>query len=202
MHPSVGARGYAIYAPEGSEIELRRYVPSDFEFICRRDATLGIVLLGAMEVLLSQGHDCAVLVNADSPTLSTALLDETITRLRQPGDRVVLGPATDGGYYLIGLKHAHARLFSDIAWSTPTVLQTTIHRAGEIGLPVELMPVWYDVDEAESLAVLLDELHDAITPPACGGKPGGPATATRAFVARHPELRMSVQRFLDRTGGR
>ena len=202
LAPSLAAHGYAIYAPEGSETELRRHVPSDFEFICRRDATLGVVLLGATDDLLSRGHDCAVLVNADSPTLPAARLEQTIALLRRPGDRVVLGPATDGGYYLIGLKHAHAPLFAEIAWSTPRVLAATIDRAGGMGLPVELLDAWYDVDEPASLDVLLDELADAVTPPACGGKPGGPAAATRAFVARHPELRATVRRFLDRTGNR
>ena len=202
VSPLVGARGYAIYAPEGSEAELCRYIPADFNLVCRRDATLGVVLLGATTELLARGHDCAVLVNADSPTLPPALLEQSIAALRRPEDRVVLGPATDGGYYLIGLKTAHARLFADVPWSTPAVLATTIARAADIGLPVELLPAWYDVDEAETLAVLLNELLTGVTPDACGGKPGGPAVATRGFVSAHPDLATTVRRVLAQAGHR
>ena len=199
---SVGTHGYAIYAPEGSESDLRRYIPADFGLVCRRDATLGVVLLGATTELLARGHDCALLVNADSPTLPAALLEQCITALRRPGDRVVLGPATDGGYYLIGLKSAHSHLFADVPWSTPAVLATTLARAAEIGLPVEMLPAWYDVDEAETLAVLLAELLEGVTPEACGRKPGGPAAATRAFVAAHPDMAATVRHGLAQAGHR
>ena len=68
--------------------------------------------------LIAAGYEGPCLVDADSPTLPASLLAEAITSLRAPGDRVVLGPATDGGYDLIGLKHPHRHLFHDIAWST------------------------------------------------------------------------------------
>ena len=92
------------------------------------------------------------MLNSDSPTLPTALLNETADVLAQPGDRAVLGPSSDGGYYLLGLKAAHRRLFEDIAWSTERVAEQTRERAREIGLDVHLLPVWYDVDDIESLA--------------------------------------------------
>jgi hypothetical protein len=194
---AVGRRGYAIYAPEGSDGELRRFVPAEFGLVCRRDATLGVVLLGATEKLLRDGHDCAVLVNADSPTLPSALLERAIAALRAPGDRVVLGPAIDGGYYLIGLKRPHARIFADIAWSTPQVLSTTIARAGEIGLAVELLPAWYDVDDAQTLAMLLDELLRGTLPRDCRGQSSGPAATTRRFVERRSDLDGRVARLLS-----
>jgi uncharacterized protein len=185
---TIGVRGYAVFSPEGSETELRRFLPENFELICRRDATLGVVLLGATQALLDLGNDCAVLVNADSPTLPRALLEQTIEKLRAPGDRMILGPAIDGGYYLIGLKQAHARVYQDIAWSTSAVLQTTIVRAGEIGLPVEVLSPWYDIDDAASLQTLVDDVQRDIRPEDCGTLASGPARATRKFLARHPEL--------------
>ncbi|MBX9924766.1 MAG: TIGR04282 family arsenosugar biosynthesis glycosyltransferase [Hyphomicrobiaceae bacterium] len=183
-----GRRGYAIYAPEGSEAELRQYLPADFGLHCRRDSTLGVVLQSATRALIEDGHDCAILVNADSPTLPTSLIERAMAELRAPGDRVVLGPATDGGYYLIGLKQPHGRVFEDITWSTASVLSQTIERAGEIGLPVVLLPPWYDVDDAATLAVLLDEVLRGVLPAACEGRTGGAADATRRFIASHPEL--------------
>src|SRR5262249_5761512 len=93
-----------------------------------------------------------------SPTLPRDCLVSAITALARAGDRVVLGPAEDGGYYLIGLKRAHRRLFDSIEWSTAKVLSQTIDRASEIGLEVELLPAWYDLDDAAMLARICDEL--------------------------------------------
>ena len=78
--------------------------------------------------------------------------------LRQQGDRVVLGPAADGGYYLIGLRHPHAHLFTNIAWGSDTVAEST--RSGpprSIWQSTEL-PEWYDIDDAETLGWLRAEL--------------------------------------------
>jgi rSAM/selenodomain-associated transferase 1 len=181
---AVGRRGYAVYAPQGSEADLRPLLPADFGLLCRRDATLGIVLLSATEHFLAQGHDGVLLVNADSPSLPPLLLAAALAALRAPGDRAVIGPATDGGYYLLGLKHPHARLFADIPWSTPHVMGVTLERAREIGLAVALLPPWYDVDDARSLATLIDEIDGRSLPFDTSGLMGGPAPATRALLAR------------------
>src|SRR5262249_7609377 len=62
------------------------------------------------------------------------------------------------GYYLLALKTMHVRLFEDIAWSTEIVAQQTLERAGEIGLAVQVLPEWYDVDDCYTLRVLMEEL--------------------------------------------
>jgi uncharacterized protein len=192
IDPVLGCKGYAVFAPEGSENRLREFLPASFGLLCRRDATLGVVLCSAAQHFLSAGHDCVVLVNADSPTLPPTLIPEAIAALREPGDRVVLGPAADGGYYLIGLKRAHQRLFADIPWSTPAVYSTTVQRAAEIELPVTSLATWYDVDEVETLAMLLAEIRGER--PSFGGVllAGGAARHTRAFLDAHPELAAKV----------
>ena len=88
---------------------------------------------------------------------------------------MVLGPATDGGYYLIGLKTAHPRLFEDVKWGSDVVFAETLSRAGEIGLPLVKLASWYDVDDAESFAILRAELRGQ-SPEFAGG---GAAAATR-----------------------
>ena len=181
---AIGRRGYAVYAPAGSEAALRPLLPADWGLVERQDADLGAVLSSAIAGFLADGHDCALVINADSPTLSSLLVAEAVATLRAPGDRVVLGPAADGGYYLVGLKHPHARLFQEVRWSTPEVLSTTLDRAAEIGLPVALLPVWYDVDDAETLALLEAEVAGRPLPFAASGPAGGPAVHTRAFLAQ------------------
>jgi hypothetical protein len=102
-----------------------------------------------------------VVLNSDSPTLPTALLVETAMLLAAPGDRAVLGPSTDGGYYLLGLKAPHRHMFADIAWSTEKVAEQTVARAREIGLALHVLPAWYDVDDAEALRRLHAEVNGA-----------------------------------------
>jgi glycosyltransferase A (GT-A) superfamily protein (DUF2064 family) len=132
----LGRKGYGVYPPAGTEAELRELFPSGFGLPLQAGHEFGSVLLGAARELLAAGHDGVLLVNGDSPTLPPAYLASAIEMRGPPGDRIVLGPAADGGYYLIGLKQPHAHLFADIAWGTATVAQTTRRRAAEIGLAV------------------------------------------------------------------
>lgn len=174
----LGRAGFGVYAPAGAEAQLRCILPASFALLLQDDAEFGNVLHGAVRELLALGHDCAVLVNGDSPTLPPVFLAEAIETLRRPGDRLVLGRATDGGYYLIGLKRPHRRLFENIAWGTNTVAECTLDRAKEIGLETVSLPEWYDVDDAETFAWLRDELAGRSN----RFRNGGSAAATRAFL--------------------
>jgi glycosyltransferase A (GT-A) superfamily protein (DUF2064 family) len=118
----------------------------------------GDCLFQTIHELLRCGHDSAVVLNADSPTLPTAFLVETAEALARPGDRAVLGPSTDGGYYLLGLKAAHRRMFQDIVWSTERVAEQTLERAREINLEIHMLPAWYDVDDLDDLRRLHSEV--------------------------------------------
>jgi len=175
----LGRKGYGVYAPAGAEAELRRLFPSSFGLLLQVDAEFGNVLHGPVRELLTLGHDCVALVNGDSPTLPPALLAQAVEALRRDGDRMVLGPASDGGYYLIGLKHPHRRLFEDIDWGTAVVAKQTLERAKEIGLETVILPEWYDVDDAETFGWLQDELAGR----SARFRNGGAAPATRAYLA-------------------
>ena len=156
--PDAGIAGYAAFGPPGSEDFFRRTLPPAIGLIEAWLPNFGDCLLHALTEIFARGHHSAVVLNSDSPTLPTALLNETVEALARPGDRAVLGPSIDGGYYLLGLKTVHRRLFEDIAWSTESVAEQTLERAREIGLEVYRLPVWYDVDDAESLRRLQNEL--------------------------------------------
>jgi rSAM/selenodomain-associated transferase 1 len=157
--------GLIAYAPAGSEPLFATHL-ADGTGLVLADGTaamptdvagFGKCLLHAMQAMLAQGFDAACVLNSDSPTLPTDYLVSAAQALLAPGDRVVLGAAEDGGYYLLGLKAAHARMFADIAWSTETVADATRARARELGLELVELPVWYDVDDRSSLARLFDE---------------------------------------------
>jgi rSAM/selenodomain-associated transferase 1 len=174
---------YAAYSPPGSEALFRDFLPPQVRLLPPRSVGLANSLPDAIEDLVAAGYEGACLVNADSPTLPTALLVDALAKLRAPGDRVVLGPATDGGYYLIGLKRPHRELFRDIDWSTERVYQQTAERAAGIGLELVTLPPWYDVDDAASLRRLCRELLDGRGAPH-GALAGYAAPHTRAYLRR------------------
>jgi uncharacterized protein len=152
--------GYAAYGPPGSGDFFRRILPQSIGLIEAWLPNFGDCLFHTIREILARGHECAVVLNADSPTLPTKFLVETAEVLARPGDRAVLGPSSDGGYYLLGLKFAHRRMFEDIAWSTERVAEQTLVRAREIGLDVHMLPAWYDVDDIDGLRRLQIELRD------------------------------------------
>jgi uncharacterized protein len=156
--PHAGIAGYAAYGPPGSEEFFRRNFPASIGLIGAWLPNFGDCLYHAIGAMFARGHAGAVVLNSDSPNLPTALLNETAEALARPGDRAVLGPSSDGGYYLLGLKAAHRRMFDDIAWSTERVTEQTRERAREIGLDVYVLPEWYDVDDVETLRRLHVEI--------------------------------------------
>lgn len=177
----------AAYTPPGAEGVFHKLLPDNFALLAQRGESFGERLFHAADDLLRLGYQSCCLIDSDSPTLPGALLSAAVAELARPGERLVLGPADDGGYYLIGMKRAHRRLFEEIEWSTARVAAQTIERAREINLDVALLPAWYDVDEAKSLRRLCAELFDT---PQGGDKSCSaplapyPAVHTRATLAR------------------
>jgi rSAM/selenodomain-associated transferase 1 len=169
--------GFIAYAPASTEALFDGHLALGTGLILADGAPampddvtgFGRCLLQAIEILLAQGYSAAVVLNSDSPTLPTEYLIRTAALLAAPGDRAVLGPAEDGGYYLLGLKQAHAQMFAGISWSSEHVAAQTRARAAEIGLELVELPAWYDVDDAAALERLIEELggdDDQITAPA------------------------------------
>jgi rSAM/selenodomain-associated transferase 1 len=173
---------WMAYSPAGSAPFFRTNLPAGIGLLETVAPTLGGCLLGAAEALLGAGHDAVCLVNSDSPTLPVGYLAEAVAALAAAGERIVLGPATDGGYYLIGMKRAHAGLFEDIAWSTEKVFAETVARAAALGLAVHRLPSWYDVDDGEALHILLGEVLDGR--PFRGDTAPAPANWTRRYLSQ------------------
>jgi uncharacterized protein len=177
--------GYVAFAPAGSEDFFRSVLPPSIGLIDACLPTFGGCLIRTVEELLARRHQSAVVLNSDTPTLPTALLVETADALAEPGERAVLGPCSDGGYYLLGLKTAHRRLFEDIAWSTERVAEQTRERAREIKLDVYTLPVWYDVDDVEGLRQLRREVR-------------GPRPAKRPLDSHPPNFPAATTALIER----
>jgi uncharacterized protein len=180
-----GMEGIVLYTPSGTEKMLLDLLPNSPRLVPQRGETLGERLVNAAAELLEDQFDSVCLINSDSPTLPSKILRTASSLLAQDGDRVVLGPSEDGGYYLIGLNRPHTNLFDRIAWSTADVLAHTIERAAEMDLPVDLLPAWYDVDDEATLRLLFEEL--GLWPDGRGSHPrydgGYGAPFTRKYLA-------------------
>jgi rSAM/selenodomain-associated transferase 1 len=149
---------YVAFGPAGAEPFFRAWLPANLPLIECSLPHFGDCLDLAISSLLRRGHDAACVLNADSPTLPTRLLVQAARTLAQPQDGIVIGPSTDGGYYLLGMKRAYRRLFEEIDWSTSRVFEQTRQRALELGLSVTVLEPWYDVDDAIGLRQLCSEL--------------------------------------------
>ncbi|MBV9248136.1 MAG: TIGR04282 family arsenosugar biosynthesis glycosyltransferase [Acetobacteraceae bacterium] len=160
--------GFVAYAPAGQEELFADHVAAGTSLVLADGSPpmppgvhrLGRSLLHAFQSLLSAGFGAACMVNSDSPNLPTSLLVEGARALLAPGERVVLGPAEDGGYYLLGLRTPHPHLFQNIPWSTPGVAEATRNRAQALGLELIELEPWYDVDDSASLQRLIQELSN------------------------------------------
>jgi uncharacterized protein len=108
---------------------------------------LGERMSNAFARTFESGRDKVVLIGTDCPTLQSQHLLQAFEALNHSD--LVVGPATDGGYYLIGMKGSAAYLFEGIAWSTSQVLSQTLHVASQQGLIVTLLPELDDIDTQE-----------------------------------------------------
>ncbi len=166
--------GIVVYTPVGDETAFDNLLPPGFLLLGQRGDGFGERLIHACEDLFACDFSAVCLIDSDSPTMPQVALLQAVEWLSRPGDRVVLGGSDDGGYYLIGVKHIHRRLFEQIDWSTERVFAQTLERAREIGLDAERLPSWYDVDDAATLERLRTELGEASA--------GYDAKYTRAYL--------------------
>jgi rSAM/selenodomain-associated transferase 1 len=119
---------------------------------------LGQRMHNAFSDSFDRGFKSVCLIGSDTPTLPTGLIRRAFEEVR-PGV-VVLGPSEDGGYYLIGLASPQIELFQGVRYGTDRVLRDTCRIAERVGLEVTLLGTWYDVDDADDLARLIQEVGD------------------------------------------
>ncbi|UCG53640.1 MAG: TIGR04282 family arsenosugar biosynthesis glycosyltransferase [Candidatus Latescibacterota bacterium] len=143
--------GTVFYSGKDATI-IRDIVPKRFTLAPQEGETLGERLLNAFRLLLSDEGSFATIIGSDSPDIPLTYVKRAYLKLKHRD--IVVGPAFDGGYYLIALKRVIPELFRDIAWGEPAVLKETLHRAKTDGLSCALLPLWYDVDDAKSLSLL------------------------------------------------
>ncbi|MCX6373370.1 MAG: DUF2064 domain-containing protein [Actinobacteria bacterium] len=159
-----GGVGWAAGPPQTPPSDALAGRSNRWRRLAQRGDTLGERLAGVFADLFAGGAEAVVAVNSDSPAIPVTYLEQAFARLAtapSPG-RLVLGPAADGGYYLIGLDaatwRAHGEAVTALLTSSPmssaSLLAHTLRAAKASGLQADQLPLWMDVDEPADLAVL------------------------------------------------
>jgi len=120
-----------------------------FERFVQKGSDLGQRMQRAFEEVFEKGFKEVLIIGTDCKTINAAIIEDAFRSLSQCD--VVLGPAEDGGYYLMGMNQLHKDLFGNKAWSTSTVLSSTLQDCNNLRLNVHLLPTLRDVDEFEDL---------------------------------------------------
>jgi rSAM/selenodomain-associated transferase 1 len=144
-------------APWDPDPEIARHL-AGLEVVEQGPGDLGERLTRAFRASADDGAENTVAMGADSPTVPLSLVREAFERLDAGADAVV-SPARDGGYVLVGMRTLRAGLFREVPWGGARVLVTTRARASEEGLRLAEVGPWYDVDDADGLSALRDELR-------------------------------------------
>jgi rSAM/selenodomain-associated transferase 1 len=153
-----GAGSINIVCPSAADrATLQCLVPPEIGIVAHECGDLMSGLDYALKHHLELGYERVVLVDGDSPTLPVDYVRSALNQLTE--DAVVLGPTLDGGYYLIGACRSRPALFEWTQLDSATICQQTLARAEALGARVAMLPRWYDVDTAEDLDRLMDELR-------------------------------------------
>ena len=120
---------------------------ADMRLFVQEGKDLGDKMRRAIQDRFAEGYKKAIIIGSDSPSLPVSYIERALGSDKD----MVLGPSTDGGYYLIGMRGKLTEVFDGVTWGTGRVLQETCERLTQEGAGLELLPVWYDIDEPEDL---------------------------------------------------
>ena len=140
-----------VHFAGGSEAQMLHWLGPNLLLRSQCSGNLGEKLISALSQTFTAGTLRAIVIGSDCPTLSISEIDQALTQL--DSHDVVLGPAADGGYYLIALRAMHYCLFEDIPWGTDRVLATTQAIAHHHRLSVAQLGILVDIDRPEDLPI-------------------------------------------------
>lgn len=147
---------YAFFTPAGKKTDIVNIIPQGISLIPQKDGDLGERIYGVFESLFNAGRKKVAVIGSDSPDLPVEYIETSFSMLKESQGSLVLGPAFDGGYYLIAMDRLIKTPFEGIRWSADSVLKDTIKNAVASGITVKLLPEWHDIDRPEDLCFIED----------------------------------------------
>jgi uncharacterized protein len=154
---SLGDVEVAIMCPDSDVNELARLAGKDVSVVAQQGEGLAAGLISVF-AHFAEGHQRRIIaLNSDSPHLPSSVLEDAFTVLAEHD--VVVGPTDDGGYYLVGAKDSHPALFARDGMGTSTALERLLSRARSLELSVGFSDTFYDIDVADDLTRLAEELR-------------------------------------------
>jgi uncharacterized protein len=137
------------HTPDEAGDAVAAWLGGGVEYRGQRDGDLGARMARAFADAFAEGAERVLIVGSDLPGLTPDLLRDALALLDDHA--AVLGPARDGGYYLLGLRQSMPDLFRDVPWSTDRVLEVTLERFAAAGITPAMLPELNDVDTADDL---------------------------------------------------
>ncbi len=144
-----------IFGTGGSQRDYRAWLGDDIQYQTQSGGDLGTRLERAFDHAFQQDATSAIAIGADVPGISASILCEALNCLNSSD--VVLGPALDGGYYLIGMNRTFPELFSGIDWGTGNVRSQTLESGRRLGLRMAELEMLQDVDRPDDLEILRND---------------------------------------------
>ena len=154
---SVADRRILGFWPADAASYFQHFARIGFDLWPQPDGDLGARMSAFFSATIQNDDDRAVLIGSDSPTIPKEYVKQAFERLDDVD--CVLGPASDGGYYLIGLRRRSSAVFKEITWSGSSVLDQTVQRIAAAGLSLALLPPWYDIDDVDDLWMLAGHIR-------------------------------------------
>ena len=153
-----------LYCSDIEEIDsARNWLGTEFIYRFQQRGNLGIRMWSAFEELFKSGYKKAVIVGTDIPDLNSEIINNSFELLNKYDS--VIGPSTDGGYYLLGIKQNHPELFEEINWSTNSVLNETLKRLENLKFSNYLLNKLIDIDTADNLSEWIKTKKDSLNEP-------------------------------------
>ncbi|MFW9850570.1 MAG: TIGR04282 family arsenosugar biosynthesis glycosyltransferase [Candidatus Thorarchaeota archaeon] len=167
----------AVYPPDALE-KFSHWLGLSYEFFRQEGKNLGERLQNGFALMFKNDYREVIAIGSDSPDLPPEILQDAITSLQT--NKVVIGPAKDGGYYLLGFSHDFfvPDAFSDVSWGTETVFQETLDRIRSVTNQVRVLPEWMDIDTKNDLRQFYETYKMKRTK----------ALYTMKFLRSHPDL--------------
>lgn len=171
----------AVFPPESQE-KFAQWLGVSSLLFHQQGMNLGERLQNGFKIMLEKEYQQVIALASDSPDLPIEILQTAVSRLQT--HKVVLGPASDGGYYLIGFSHGFfiPDVFEDMSWSTETVFQETLSRIESVTNRVYVLPEWTDIDTKSDLREFYEkyQLYPSKT------------LHTMKYLRHHPRLLQSL----------